>query len=163
MGDYISWSVFRQEEPVVQFYPMSKTERKMGPEETRFDEGAKELLGLVEEIKDEVELGKKLRGSRWQSINGHHGVDLMTEDGEFCLAVTVDSGGAVVVTSWAVADLRTRPVRLDQRDSSWSVFPKYEAGNNVFDGMRQVGQESTMTLVEVNYILRELIAILRLN
>ena len=44
----------------------------MGPEETRFDEGAKELLGLVEEIKDEVELGKKLKGSRWQSINGHH-------------------------------------------------------------------------------------------
>ncbi|MFZ2202490.1 MAG: hypothetical protein WAV56_03775 [Microgenomates group bacterium] len=142
---------------------MSKLERKMGLEETRFGEGAKELLGLVERIKDGVELEEKLKGSRWRSINGFHGVDLITEEGEFFLAVTIEPGWGVAVTSWTAANSRTRPVRIDRRDSNWSVFPKYEVGKNVFDGMRQVGQESTMTLGEVNYILRELVAILRLN
>ena len=87
----------------------------------------------------------------------------MTEDGEFCLAVTVDLGGAVAVTAWSIASSPALPVRLDCCDSSWSVFPKYEAGNNVFDRMKQVGRESIMTLSEVNYLLREVIAILRSN
>ncbi len=135
----------------------------MGQAETKFDEGAKELLVLVAKIEIEAELEKKLAGTRWRLVDGRQAVDFVTQEGDDLLAVTVDTGSQVTVTSWWIGAGWTKPARLDQRDSSWSVFPKYEAANNVFDRQRLIDRESRLTLLEVNFLLWELIAILRSN
>lgn len=137
---------------------MTQPERGLGEPEERFSKGAVRLTALVERFGLWEDLEQKLEGSNWFLFRHLLGLGLVSEreGGKYRLVVSFETD-SLAVRRWESAKVEIPQQRIDARDSSWAVFPRYAAGNNVFDEMRLIGEKSLMGLFEVNEVLEELI------